>query len=240
MENKTILVTGASSGIGRSVAELFSEKGYQLVLLGRNREKLDTFSDCKPQNRIYSYCIDLCELEKISYIFEDLCDKGIKLDGLVHCAGVEGSLSPVRSVKYSSLDHLMKLHYEAFIELSRLFYKKTASNEGASIVAVSSLAAVMCQKKTIDYSAAKAALNAAIRVMSKEFLKRNIRVNGIMPANVDTPMCDNLKNLIDIETIQPMGMIEPRQIAYLTEFLMSEKAKYITGALIPVSAGMEY
>ena len=240
MENKTILVTGATSGIGRSIAELFSEKGFHLVLLGRNREKLDAFTALMPQKGIYSYCIDLYELEKISPVFDNLYDKGIKLDGLVHCAGIEGSLSPIRSVKYSSLDRLMRLHYEAFIELSRLFYKKTVSNEGSSIVAVSSLAAVMCQKNTVDYSAAKAAVNAAIRVMSKEFLKRNIRVNGIMPANVDTPMCDNLKNLIDIETIQPMGMIEPEQIAYLTEFLMSEKAKYITGALIPVSAGMEY
>ena len=240
MERRTIMVTGATSGIGRSIANLFSNKDWNLVLIGRKKEALAELQKEYNQTEVITYSMDLSETESISSVFEDLRERGIKLDGLVHCAGMEGSLSPVRSVKQSSLDLLMKLHYEAFVELGRLFYKKTASNEGSGIIVISSLAALMCQKNSIDYSASKAAVNAAVRVMSKEFLKRNIRVNGIMPANVDTPMCDRLKSLVEIETIQPMGMIDPIHIAYLTEFLMSEKARFITGALIPVSAGMEY
>ena len=98
----------------------------------------------------------------------------------------------------------------------------------------------MCQKNSIDYSVSKAALNASVKVISKEFIKRGIRVNAILPANVDTRMCDNLKKLGSVLDIQPMGFIEPRHVSYLIEYLLSDKAKYITGGLIPISAGMEY
>ncbi len=240
MGNSTILITGATSGIGYTTAEYLASAGYQLVLTGRNKEKLNEIRFKINDACVSAYEMDLTNTETIEGMFDSIKEQGIRFDGLIHCAGIEGSLSPVRSIKIKNLDLLMKLHYEAFVEMGRLFYKKAISNEGSSIIAISSLASLMCQKNTVDYSASKAAVNAAIKVMSKEFQKRNIRVNGIMPANVDTPMCDNLKSVVDIEIIQPMGMIEPVQIAYLAEFLLSDKAKFITGALIPVSAGMEY
>lgn len=240
MLNKTILVTGVTSGIGYTTAEHLTSVGYSVVAVGRNQQKLEEIKSKMGNFCRAVFAVDLTKIETIEPVFNQLKDNDIKLDGLIHCAGVDSSLMPVRSVKMSSLDLLMKLHYEAFVEMGRFFYKKAISNEGSSIIAISSLASLMCQKNTVDYSASKAAVNAAIKVMSKEFQKRNIRVNGIMPANVDTPMCNNLKSAVDIETIQLMGMIEPIQIAYLVEFLLSNKSKYITGALIPVSAGMEY
>lgn len=237
---KIILVTGSSSGIGLCVSRFLIENGYKLVLVDRNNEKLEELKADYKQAVLKTYSVDLCQFEQINALFDDLNANQIKLDGLVHCAGVEGSLSPVRLIKHDYLDLLMKLHYEAFVEMGRLFYKKNASNDGASMIAMSSLASIMCTPNSIDYSASKAALNAAIKVMSKEFLKRNIRVNGIMPANVNTPMCKNLDSFTDIKAIQALGFIEPIDIAYLIEFLLSDKSKYITGALIPVSAGMNY
>lgn len=240
MDNRTILITGATSGIGLSISEYLAYKGNKLILVARNEDKLDEVKNKFGRENAITYSVDLRELSLISDIFDDLNTKNIELDGIVHCAGAEGSLSPIRSVKIEALDKLMKLHYESFVEIGRQFYKKRRKKDDACIIGISSLAALMCQKNSVDYSASKAALNVAIKVMAKEFFKNSIRVNGIMPANVDTPMCENLKSIVDIEKIQPMGMIEPIQIAYLTEFLLSEKAKYITGALIPVSAGMEY
>ena len=89
------------------------------------------------------------------------------------------------------------------------------------------------------YAASKSAMNTAVKVMAKEFVKRKIRVNGILPAYVDTRMTQDIEDFVDVEKRQPFGLIDPRQIAYLAEFLLSEKSRFITGALIPVSAGME-
>lgn len=241
MARKKILITGATSGIGYAIAEyLASLNSYELILIGRNQSVFFTMKEKLKDALVATYSFDLTNIETIECVFDDLKNRNIKLDGLIHCAGNKGTFSPIRSVKVKNLAFLMKLHYEVFVEMARLYYKKSASNEGGSIIGISSLDSLICQKNIIDYSASKAALNAAVKVMSKEFLKRNIRVNAILPANVDTPMCSNLKELIDIASIQPMGLIDPREIAYLAEFLLSDKAKYITGALIPVSAGMEY
>ena len=76
-------------------------------------------------------------------------------------------------------------------------------------------------------------------ILTSEFLKRSFRVNAILPAYVDTRMCSGLDNLFDISDVQPLGLIPPKAIAELTEFLLSDKSKYITGALIMVPAGME-
>lgn len=235
---KNILITGATSGIGLHVAKYLEESGYSLILTGRNREILRKLNK-ELENCIGIYDMDLTDIGLIPEIFEDMKRKGIKLDGLVHSAGLEGGLLPIRLVKMDTLELLMKLHYLSFVEIGKQFYKKSISNEGSCIIGMSSLASVMCQKNSVDYSSSKAALNASVKVMSKEFLKRNIRVNAILPANVDSPMTKDLKEIVDIRTIQPMGLIEPRQIAYLVEFLISDKSSFITGALIPVSAGME-
>ena len=97
----------------------------------------------------------------------------------------------------------------------------------------------------IQYSASKAALNAAVKTMAKEFLRRKIRVNAILPANVNTKMFTSGEDVIEnfMETSlerQPLGIIETDQIAYLTEFLLSDNAKYITGETVVVGGGISY
>ena len=236
---KNILITGATSGIGMSSAYYLSEAGYSVLITGRNQRVLDEMSG-EIKNCIGSFVLDLAQPDSVQLFFDDIKSKQIKLDALIHSAGLEGDLTPTRLVKSESVDMLMRVHYSSFIDICKFFYKRTISNDGSSIIALSSLAALMCQKNSIDYSGSKAALNAAVKVMSKEFLKRAIRVNAILPANVDTPMCKKLKEALDIESIQPMGYIDPLHVVYMIEFLLSDKAKYITGALIPISAGMEY
>ena len=97
----------------------------------------------------------------------------------------------------------------------------------------------------ILYSMSKAALNSAVKTMSKEFLKRKIRVNGILPANVKTDMFLNGEDTFEdfMETAlqrQPLGIIDTEQVSNLAEFLLSDNAKYITGELVVISGGMEY
>ncbi|MCM1232276.1 MAG: SDR family oxidoreductase [Ruminococcus flavefaciens] len=236
---KAILVTGASSGIGSAVSEYLSERGYFVVLVARNKDRLNQISErLSGGNLIIPY--DLSDLEHIEDIFTACKDNGVKLDGLVHCAGINNDI-PIRANDVEIMKEVTTVNYYSFVELGKYFNKKKYSNDQASIVAISSSAAESCGKGMCTYAASKSALNASVKVMGKEFLKRRQRVNAILPTFVDTPMAarmdDALGDLDNKVAGQPLGLIEPRQIAYLVEFLISDKASYITGACIPVSAG---
>ncbi len=233
---KTILVTGCTSGMGYETARYLHEMGYGLVLTGRDRERLKAVAE---NLECDTACVcDLSKEGQVEHIFTYLQEQERKLDGMVHCAGNFVN-APVRMFKEADLTGVMELHFYAFMRLAKLFYKRSYSNPNASIVALSSFSAVTCREGSSMYAASKSAMNTAVKVMAKEFVKRRIRVNGILPAYVDTRMTQGIEDLVDVEKRQPFGLIDPKQIAYLTEFLLSEKSRFITGALIPVSAGME-
>ena len=234
---KTILITGCTSGIGLETAKFLYGKGYRVVLTGRNEEKLKTISNLLG-NAPYIVS-DLQVTINIGKIFEYCLNNNLKLDGMLHAAGYGINL-PIKLYSQEHMEKQMHVHYYAFLELCKGFYSRQVSNNGASIVAISSLATVTKLKGSALYTCAKSALNTAISVASKEFVRREIRVNGLMPAYVDTRMNDGLDELIDIKERQPMGLIPPDNIAKIVEFLLSDNAKYITGALIPISAGMEF
>lgn len=234
---KTILITGATSGIGYETANLLYKKGYSLFLVGRDENKLLSISAIT--GGAPYYVLDLEKTEQIEEMFNYCRENGIRLDGLVHAAGYVINV-PVRKYKIEHMEKQIRINYYAFVELCKCFYQRKVSNEGASIVAVSSLATATKEKGSILYSSSKSAMNAAVSIISKEFVKRFIRVNGIMPAYVDTRMTEGLDELINVEEKQPMGMIPPDNIAEVIEFLLSEKSRYITGALLPISAGMEF
>ncbi len=235
-EKKNVLVTGCTSGIGLEIARYLHETGYNILLVGRNREKLKTVSD-QLGGALYYEC-DLEHSENIKEIFSFCRDSDFFLNGMIHSAGYAVNM-PVRSYREDDMQRQMQIHYYAFLELCKQFYSRKISCDGASIIALSSLASITKRKGSVLYSASKNALNTAVAVISKEFLRRAIRVNAVMPAYVDTRMNDGIEELINISECQPMGLIPPRDVAFLTEFLLSDKSKYITGALIPVSAGME-
>lgn len=236
---KTVLVTGASSGIGAAISKYLSLRGYFVVLVARNEEKLKKIQETLVgKSLVVPY--DLSDLEQIECIFEQCKGLERKLDGLVHCAGINNDI-PIRVNDIDVMKDVTTVNYFSFVELAKYFNKKKYSNDKASIVAISSTASLSCSKGMCTYAASKAALNASVKVMSKEFLKRKQRVNAILPAFVDTPMVTRmdelLNNLEDKIAGQPLGLINPEHIAYLAEFLLSNKSAYITGACIPISAG---
>lgn len=234
---KIILITGCTSGIGLETAKYLYESGYKLLLIGRDEEKLKNLS-CLLNEMPFFVC-NLNEIESIKNIFAFCQEGNIKLSGMVHSAGYAVNM-PIKAFKIEDMERQMTVHYYAFLELCKYFSSKKVSLDNSSIVALSSLASMTKRRMSTLYAASKSALNVAVSVAAKEFAKRGIRVNSLMPAYVDTRMNAGLEDLIDVRERQPMGLIPPKEIAYLIEFLLSDKSRYITGANIPISAGMDF
>ena len=243
LNEKNILITGATSGIGKTIAEQFAKEGARLVLVGRRKEILQDLQKNLGQNTIAIPC-DLGKIEEIEKIFTVCREKECKLNGLVHCAGI-AEMCGVRSFETETAMNMMNVNTFSFVELCKRFSAKKNSCDGAGIVAISSISSIRNDEGMILYSMSKAALNSAIKTISKEFLKRKIRVNGILPANVKTDMFLSGEDTFEdfMETAlkrQPLGIIDMEQVSCLAEFLVSDNARYITGELIVISGGMTY
>lgn len=243
LSGKNILITGATSGIGKMMAEQFSKEEARLILVGRRKEVLQDLQERLGENTI-TITADLRKEEDLDKIFTICREHECKLNGLVHCAGI-AEMCGVRTFETENAMNMMNVNAFSFAELCKRFYAKKNSCDGSGIVAISSISSIRNDEGMILYSMSKAALNSSIKTISKEFIKRKIRVNGILPANVKTDMFlsgeeafeDFMKNALER---QPLGIIDTEQVSYLTEFLLSDNARYITGELIVMSGGMTY
>ena len=239
LSEKKILVTGASSGIGRETAILLSYLGAQVILVGRKEQELiNTVEKMSGDNHQY-FCCDLAQLHDISTMVKEcvkIDDK--KLDGLVHCAGISLRL-PIRALTYDNMDIVMKTNFYAFLELVKAYSAKDVCN-GGSVVAVSSVAAKNGGVGQTIYAASKAAVDASVKTLSKELVKKNIRVNSVCPSYINTPMYEDVKVKTGNGSLgesQLLGVGEPGDVANLIAFLLSDASKFITGANYLIDGG---
>ncbi len=230
-----IVITGATSGIGKTATEYFASQGNTVVMVARNNIVLEQLCSKYPNSIGIKY--DLCDLNNIENIFLECKDRGIKLDGLVHCAGINRDM-PVKVNDVAIMNQVFATNCLSFMELVKYFALKKYSNDGSAVIGMSSIAVEACNKSMSTYAASKAGLDAMVRVMAKEYAKRGIRVNSIRASFVDTPMTRSIDDFENKIASQPLGIIEPIQIAYLIEFLLSERSKYISGSNIKMSAAV--
>ena len=147
MKEKNILITGASQGIGAKTAEYLSAQGATVILVARNADKLKGIQK-GISGRSYIFPYDLNDLEHIQTIFDFCLDLGIKLNGLVYCAGVNHDI-PIRNTDIGLMCETLTVNYMAFVELSKYFIKKKYSEDGGSIVAISSHATNRIDRKSV-------------------------------------------------------------------------------------------
>lgn len=240
MERKSILVTGASSGIGEAVARHFYQEGYAVIAVARNEEKLNLLQQ-ELGHFVITYPADLSQLENVQKIFEFCKEQGLKLDGIVHAAGITMN-APLRANDVKAAGQLMRVNFEALVQIFRFASSKRYTNDGASIVAISSSASMRTDRGLSVYSASKAAVNMLVKSAAMELAARKIRVNAIAPAMVRTQMYyKTIEEIPQMENVvknsQPFGLIEPKEIAEIALFLMSEKSQCITGSILVAGAG---
>lgn len=239
LTGKTILITGASSGIGQAVAIACSKMGANVVITGRNKDRLDsTLAQMKPGEHL----IIAAELTKN----DELCDLVAqlpKLDGIVHCAGV-GSRVPCKSVDQNSIDSVMKPNFEAPVLLQASILSQKKLNKGSSVVFIASRAASSPSMGNAVYSASKGAIMSYAKCLALELSSRQIRVNCICPAMIWTDLIlrDGLskEELEEAQLKYPLKRFgKPDDVANLALYLLSDASSWMTGSNIDLSGGGE-
>lgn len=240
-KNKRILVTGASSGIGQALSISLSELGADVILVARNKNKLEkTLSMMSNGNHII-VPFDLTQFDLYKNFFNNIIKNGNKLNGLVHCAGIAKPI-PINSFTNKLIQETMNINYYSFLELVKYYSKKTVSC-GGSIVGVSSINTHKPEKCMTVYAGSKAALEASVKTMSIELIKKNIRINTVVPGAVDTEMSRKfIEQKEDLNSNyrannQLMGISKPIDIANIIVFLLSDASKFVTGRHYYIDGG---
>ena len=249
LENKNILITGASSGIGKVCAIECARAGANLILLGRDTERLTTTYDdvivnSKITNQIHlMYVLDFdLDQERISEVIAEAVSRVGKISGFIHAAGIEKTL-PVSAMKPGDYENLFRVNVVSGFELVKYISKKKNIADSASFVFISSITSVIGRSGLSGYSATKGAIVAAVRSMAIELANKNIRVNSVSPGTVLTPMMANYLDSIPVEEQEkrkegfPFGLGEPEDIAYACIYLLSEASKWVTGQNLVIDGG---
>lgn len=238
LTGKTILVTGASSGIGKGIAVACSKMGATLVLQGRNMQKLETTRGLLAGNRHLIAPADLTEREAINQVV----NMTPALDGIVHCAGI-GQRTLCRQLTEQDLDSVMDINFKGPILLQQMLLEQKKVNKGASIVFLASIASVSPSIGHSIYSASKGAVISYANCLSLELAPKKIRVNCISPAMVWTDLIRNEgleeEQLKEDEERYPLKRYgQPEDIANLTIYMLSDASTWMTGSNVKISGGI--
>ncbi len=240
LTGKHIIITGASSGIGRAASIQASKLGAHVTLIARNEEKLNETVSLMSGDMHNVVPADLTEIDKIDGLIADISERFGAIDGLVHCAGL-GLNRPIKLAKPEFVEQVTRLNYFAFVELIRAAASRKRSNNGASYIGISSVAAVHGNKTQGVYSASKGAMNSIVHSFAKELAAREIRVNTIAFGMVDTDMykgfLESGGNNEELLQDQYLGIIPPEYAGNAICFLLSDAGKYITGSTFNYDAG---
>lgn len=236
LQGKKILITGASSGIGRSIALECSKMGAELIIIGRDAVRLkETFDKLESSGNEFK-CADLTSSEDIDELVKLLPH----LDGVVHCAGIIKRV-PLKLISENTYDQMLKVNLMAPVILTRKIYKAGLLKPYSSIVLISSVGADSASLGNIMYMTTKGGLNSFMKGSALELASEGIRVNSVAPGMIKT----NLTKGIPDDELQkdvkryPLGRYgTPEEVAYAVIYLLSDASKWMTGSILKIDGGL--
>jgi NAD(P)-dependent dehydrogenase (short-subunit alcohol dehydrogenase family) len=242
-QGKKVVVTGASSGIGCAIAEQLSQYGANLVLIGRDRERLAKANALlKPANH-HILIMDLRDQSNIVPMIRAFAKEHGRIYGMCHAARADET-RPLSSSKVENLYSILELNVLSGIELSRGVCRHDVMEEsGGSILFLSSIAARVGISGRIGYAASHGGISAAARSMAIELARRNIRVNILSPGLVHGGMAQKVLSKLtkaqiqDIENAHPLGIGQVQDVARAAAFLLAPQSSWITGSDLVVDGG---
>ncbi len=241
LDGKTILVSGASSGLGRQTAISCSHMGAKLFITGRDSERLAVTRAELSGDGHRAAVADLTLADDINR----LVDECGKIDGVFHGAGVKG-LAPIKQISEKFVQHVFASNYFAPMLLTQRLLSKRSIQQGGSIVFMSSTAAHLGVHGVGVYSGTKAALLASMRCLANEQGRNNIRANCLSPDLVETPMVVTIDTVDTKEWIEmqrnrhPLGLGAPEDVANAAIYLLSDASRWVTGTTLIMDGGVTF
>ena len=246
LQNKAIVVTGASSGMGKAIVERFVKEGAFVVAVARRRERLEALAESLSgeAGRIVPYVGDVSKAEDCEGMIDTCVKEFGKLDVLVNNAGVMDDMSTVASATDEKYDYVMGINvYGPFAAMRKAVNVFLAQGNGGNIITVSSVGAQHQVSGTV-YGASKAAVNALCRHTAFTYRNEKIRCNVIAPGGIKTeistsmgmPNTDGYGRIQGAQALMP-GMGEGTDIADLALFLAGDESAFVSGQIIAIDGG---
>ena len=234
-----ILITGASSGMGALCAKQFSSS-HRLILASENLEMLqNVLKECtNPEQHILWHCNFATEREQIAASLTALLkEHDAVVDKYVHFAGLT-KLLPLKTFSIPNIDLIFNVNFFSILEILKALLKKTNAKALNNVVLISAMVSERGNVGNSVYAASKGAINSLVYTLARE-LAPDIRINALLPGAIETPMSQNLDAdyVAEMTKDTPLGWGKPQAVIDYVEFLLSEKAKWITGQTLFVDGG---
>ena len=235
MKKRNIFISGASRGIGKSMAKHFAKSNFNVVGTSRNNFKFDDDLE-----NLLSIKLDVTSRNDVKDCFDELKSKNLLPDILINNAGITADQLFLK-MSDDDWDNVINTNLTGTFNLTKIFLKNMIKNKFGRIINISSISGLMGNPGQVNYSSSKAALNGFTKSLAKEVGSRNITVNCVAPGFIDTDMTSyigqNEKNEI-LKKIPLNKFGSPEDISKLVMFLMSDEASYITGQTISIDGGL--
>ena len=235
MSNGNVFISGASRGIGNSIAKYFAQNDYIVVGTSRNEFKFD-----EKNENLVPIKLDVTSRDDVQNCFDFLKSENLLPDILINNAGITADQIFLR-MKNEDWDNVIDTNLNGVFNLSKIFVKNMIKNKKGRIINISSISGLMGNPGQVNYSASKSALNGFTKSLAKELGSRNITVNCVAPGFIETDMTSFLEEDAKqrIEETIPLGRLgKGEDIAKLVAFLASDEASYITGQTISIDGGL--
>ncbi len=242
LKDRVSVVTGASQGIGESIALELSKEGAEIILVDIQKEKLEEVAQkiVQKKGKAAVFCVDVSRMDQVMDVAEKIVKEHERIDHLVNNAGITRDNLLMR-MKEDEWDSVLAVNLKGVFNFSKAVIRHMIGNRYGRIVNISSVVGLMGNVGQANYAASKAGVLGFTKSLAREVASRGITVNAVAPGYIATPMTESLPDSVKdmfIELIPLKRFGTPEEIAHVVKFLLSDEAAYITGQVINVNGGM--